>query len=350
MEWKKIWIDLRAIKYDPAKLYLRQLENTLDLTKWINDGIDEGEINAGGIQSLNSLTNNTQTFATGTTGTNFGITSSGSTHTFNLPVASASNTGKLSSADWTTFNAKLGDANNGLTPTLLKEVQLGGALTQNTTISGSFNLNFTNSKVGIGTSSPSVRLDVRETFATNIEVAKFGVSITASDVKIIYGSTNDFVNFQIGNNFILARNGGGDPSITTTSNLQVYAASLFVRNPLTDSGILSLLSANSGSGNLGAYNNGPSTLNIGNTYDSGGLYNNRQTTLFRNCVTLMADTNITTLNANAILELTSTTRAFILPRMTTTQKNAITAANGMLVYDTTTGKFCGYNGSWVDLN
>lgn len=59
-----------------------------------------------GITSLNGLTALTQTFAVGTSGTDFGISSSTSTHTFNLPTASATNRGALSSADWTTFNNK----------------------------------------------------------------------------------------------------------------------------------------------------------------------------------------------------------------------------------------------------
>lgn len=58
------------------------------------------------ITSLNSLTGSTQTFATGTSGTDFGILSSGTVHTFNLPTASSSVRGALSSSDWTTFNSK----------------------------------------------------------------------------------------------------------------------------------------------------------------------------------------------------------------------------------------------------
>jgi hypothetical protein len=44
---------------------------------------------------------------------------------------------------------------------------------------------------------------------------------------------------------------------------------------------------------------------------------------------------------SAILQADSTTRGFLPPRMTTTQKNAIaTPAAGLVVYDTTLGKLC----------
>jgi hypothetical protein len=59
-----------------------------------------------GLTSLNALTASTQTFATSSTGTDFTITSATSTHTFNLPSASATNRGLLTSANWTTFNNK----------------------------------------------------------------------------------------------------------------------------------------------------------------------------------------------------------------------------------------------------
>jgi hypothetical protein len=59
-----------------------------------------------GLTALNGLTNQVQFFAVGTSGTDFAISSVTDTHTFNLPTASATNRGALSSADWTTFNGK----------------------------------------------------------------------------------------------------------------------------------------------------------------------------------------------------------------------------------------------------
>lgn len=62
---------------------------------------------AGGVVSLNGLTANDQFFATGTTGSDFNISSTSATHTFNLPTASSTVRGALSSANWTTFNNKV---------------------------------------------------------------------------------------------------------------------------------------------------------------------------------------------------------------------------------------------------
>ena len=56
-----------------------------------------------GISSLNGLTGATQTFATGTSGSDFNISSAGTTHTFNIPTASSSTRGLLSAADWVIF-------------------------------------------------------------------------------------------------------------------------------------------------------------------------------------------------------------------------------------------------------
>lgn len=62
---------------------------------------------AGGVASINGDTTSAQTLSVGTAGTDFAITNPGAgSHVFNLPTASASNRGALSSADWSAFNAK----------------------------------------------------------------------------------------------------------------------------------------------------------------------------------------------------------------------------------------------------
>jgi hypothetical protein len=58
-----------------------------------------------GITAINSLTGAAQTLTTGTTGTDFAIVDSGVDHKFNLPSASATNRGALTSADWTRFDS-----------------------------------------------------------------------------------------------------------------------------------------------------------------------------------------------------------------------------------------------------
>ena len=61
-----------------------------------------------GLTALNGSIAQVQYFSTGTANTNFNIDSSTTpgTHIFNLPVASDTNTGKLSNTDYTTFNNK----------------------------------------------------------------------------------------------------------------------------------------------------------------------------------------------------------------------------------------------------
>lgn len=104
-------------------------------------------------------TNNTGTvtsagLATGTSGTDVNvsgspITSSGNI-TLNIPTASATNTGKLSSTDWTTFNNK---PNGSGTST---RVAFWGDAAANTLTSDAFLYwNNTLKNLGIGTSSPS---------------------------------------------------------------------------------------------------------------------------------------------------------------------------------------------------
>jgi len=103
---------------------------------------------AGGVASLNGLTANTQYFAIGTTGTDFAISSLSDTHTFNLPTASASVRGALSSADWTIFNNKQNTITNPVTGT--GTTNYFPKWTSGTAIGNSNLINDANGNLGLG--------------------------------------------------------------------------------------------------------------------------------------------------------------------------------------------------------
>lgn len=110
---------------------------------------------AGGITSLNAQTGATQTFATGTAGTDFAISSALDVHTFDLPTASALNRGALSSADWTAFDSKFD----------LPALTAGSVIFSNGTTLAQDNANFfwddTLNSLGIGTATPIGKLSVK---------------------------------------------------------------------------------------------------------------------------------------------------------------------------------------------
>ena len=57
--------------------------------------------------------------------------------------------------------------------------------------------------------------------------------------------------------------------------------------------------------------------------------------------------NAASVNASAQVQIDSTTKGFLPPRMTTAQKNAIASpAAGLMVYDTTLNKLCVYTTAW----
>lgn len=84
---------------------------------------------SSGITSINSLSGASQSIAAGTSGTNVNISSSGTTHTINIPTASASNRGVLSTSDWSTFNGKVGGSGtSGKIPKFTGSGTLGNSL------------------------------------------------------------------------------------------------------------------------------------------------------------------------------------------------------------------------------
>ena len=91
-----------------VRIYVNNSGNTITLHTEDNNLCQIITTFSTGINALNGLTSQVQYFATGTSGTDFNINSLTDTHTFNLPTASATNRGALNSADWSTFNSKIG--------------------------------------------------------------------------------------------------------------------------------------------------------------------------------------------------------------------------------------------------
>ncbi len=102
---------------DTLNINLLTTDNLGNITKRSLSNLLKGNA----ITSINGLTNSSQKFAIGDTGTNFTISSIDSTHTFNFPTASATKRGLLDSTDWKTFRNKI-DTIQGTIPITVSTV------------------------------------------------------------------------------------------------------------------------------------------------------------------------------------------------------------------------------------
>ena len=160
-----------------------------------------------GLNALNGLTSQVQYFATGTSGTDFAISSVTDTHTFNLPTASATNRGALSSADWSTFNGKVGGS--GVTGQV---AYWNGTNSQ----TGSNNLfwDAANARLGIGTNTPSELLSILGATASGAGISLqnadgLGGKIIADNSRLYFYSNNSTLIYSITNSKIRINDGNG---------------------------------------------------------------------------------------------------------------------------------------------
>ncbi len=112
-----------AAQYFRGDLTLSNFQT--DVRNQLSAGTNITYVNGNIGLTNNSVTLNTlpltlggsQTFATGTTGVDFNISSAGSVHTFNIPTASVFARGLISSTDYTNFNAAYNNRIASLTTT-----------------------------------------------------------------------------------------------------------------------------------------------------------------------------------------------------------------------------------------
>jgi len=312
--------------------------------------------NPGTVTSVAALT-------LGTTGTDLSSTVANGTSTpvitLNVPTASATNRGALSSTDWSTFNGKF----------TLPSLTSGSVLFSNgTTIAQSNSQLFwdnVNNRLGIGTASPANTLDVNGTlrFGTTGNLI---VTSTTTEINIVRQGVTTFITSGSSGNagvgtisnaaFTFFTNNGAKAQITAGGN--------FLIGTTTDAGYKLDVNGSgrilNGSAQLLVNNATYSELAYGTTNyfranGASAIVNGPIIQFLRSGteVARFATTtgnlliNTTTDVASSILTLASITKGFLPPRMTTTQKNAIaTPAAGLVVYDTTLNKLCVYTTTW----
>jgi hypothetical protein len=249
--------------------------------------------------------------------------------------------------------------------------------------------NNTTKRLGIGTNVPNTALDISASLtsiftlrngATNFVTTRTS-GIGGSDTGLrIWDNSNNFTldlygsgsydhpqrhrfyigggneRFLIGSTTAATIKGSGSTSATTSLLVQNSAGTELFR--VRDDGRLSAQSINV-TAYPGYLLSNVNVLDYGDQLRIGYDASVTKVTLFTNGGTPQLQINnsdqvyvgTTSPQTSAKFEIASTTKGFLPPRMTTTQKNAISSpASGLVVYDTTTNKLCCYNGtSWNDL-
>jgi hypothetical protein len=227
--------------------------------------------------------------------------------------------------------------------------------------------NDTNNRLGIGTNAPSTPISIIS--GNGSSDGTTGISFGASPA-----------NFRLANYFnigiltapsgpIYSISSGGFQVANSYANAGSISSSFFgIRGTGSTSATTSLLVQNSAGtqmmkmGDAGYFFAGNSSANtyIINDPSDAGYFATQGPIFLQNGGTtsvaiigqrMSIGKGTSYADASATLELSSTTRGFLPPRMTTTQKNAIASpATGLVVYDSTTNKLQCYNGStWNDL-
>jgi hypothetical protein len=255
-------------------------------------------------------------------------------------------------------------------------------------ISGSLNVDNTlyvsGSNVGIGTSTPIFKLSISDGtrsggFNPSSGLNAFAFGTTTNHPLVFATNNNENARiFTTGNVAINTTTDAGF-KLDVQGTARVSGQTTIGASTITNASNLLTLISNGGTCNLRV--DGGNQLNSSNTIVAPALsvtnFIGAASILLNNNVRFRATTtdwlqitnsgqtangnmsadlatfgvNYATINTSAQVQIDSTTKGFLPPRMTTTQRNAIASpAEGLMVYDTVLKRPCFYDGtSWVTL-
>jgi hypothetical protein len=293
------------------------------------------------------------------------------TNYIGLKVGGSSNTQNLGTAIWCTQKTTAG--NNGLAINPYNNRWAIGmtSATSNTITGCDLILGLNGVGIGISGSNPTTRLQIQGSGSTSattsllvqnsagttlMSIADNGaISIGAGNITTLSGTVANytgpiqalyFVNASSPFQFGIASVYGitGTTPVVTSGQRDGFLGQ-FTFAPTSGTAILNVINASPTINQTGGANGITRALYINPTLTAAADFRAIEVSIGG------AYINTTSVQASAILQADSTTKGFLPPRMTTTQKNAIaTPAAGLVVYDSTTNKLCCYNGStWNDL-
>lgn len=220
-------------------------------------------------------------------------------------------------------SAIIGGINNTIITTASDQLRNGCFVVRNSTINASLN------SALMGGSSNTINIAEGSTIVGgfNNTINTYWANITAGDGNTI----------NVGGH-VSAIVGG---QACTLSGSQSFCSGLQNVGSASQVVVLGTRMTVSGAGSFGYRDSTAGSSNL-NTTNAFGVYVSNGV-VFSNIASSQP-------NASAMLTLTSTTKGFLPPQMTTVQRDAIvTPAAGLIIYNTTTSKHQGYNGTtWND--
>ena len=213
-----------------------------------------------------------------------------------------------------------------------------------------FNWDNTNKRLGVGETTLTARVHIKGEGATSATTSLLVENSAGSNVLKVTDDRN-IETYDATGNVIIKNNAGNrrfqiNPDANSLVDLQVSGG-----------GLSNLIRTDSGLNSVGIGTTGLSSTRF--FIKGGGATSATTALLVRNSsntdlVKVIDDgqvlVNVQTAEASAKLQIDSTTQGFLPPRMTTTQRDAIEPATGLVIYDTTTNKLQCYDGSsWNNL-